>query len=130
MRWKIVVRDTLIVWCLTVLGGFVVGFALGVVGAAGSPQIPLVVAVSNFVFGIVGFVIVGALAKTNRFRHLVVIALAAWVTSFLNVLLFAGSIGNWLLALPFIFVVMLIGGGISFLLVRPAAAVAVRREDA
>jgi hypothetical protein len=125
MRWKIVARDTLIVWCFTALGGFVVGFALGLVGASDSPQVPMAIAVSDFVFGIVTFTLVGALAKSARFRHLLVVAIAAWVTSSANVLLFADPVGQWLLALPFILVVMLIGGGISFLLVRPTKAGAV-----
>lgn len=120
MHWKIVVRDTLIVWFLTILVGLVMAFTLDIAGATNSPKVQaLIVPLGDFVFGIVAFAIVGALAKVNRFRHLFIVATVVWVTSLVNVLLSFSSFNQWLLALPFILVTMLIGGGLSFLISAP-----------
>lgn len=123
MHWKIVIRDTLIVWLLTILGGLVMAFTLDIAGATNSPEVQaLIIPLGDFVFSIVAFVIIGALAKVNRFRHLLIVATVVWVTSLVNVLLSFSSFNQWLLALPFILVTMLIGGGLSFLFVRPRVA--------
>jgi len=121
VNWKLVARDTLILWCFTALGGMVVGFALGLMGAAQSPKAMIAIGFSNLVLGIVGFAIVGALAKANRFRHLLVVTIAVWITSLVNVPIFGVGIGHWALSLLFLLLIMLVGGGISLLLTaRPA----------
>jgi hypothetical protein len=65
VNWKAIARDTLIVWCFTALGGLIVGFAFGLLGAAESPKALLAIGFSNLVFGAVGFIIVSAFARTE-----------------------------------------------------------------
>jgi len=131
VNWKLIARDTLILWCFTALGGVAVGFAFGVMGAAQSPKSLIAIGVSNLLFGIVGFTIVGALAKVNRFRHLLIVAVATWITSLTNVFVFGVGFGQWALSLLFLLVIMLIGGGISLLLTaRPGRTAAVREPVA
>ena len=119
MSWKVVIRDTFIVWCFTALGGLTIGFAFGLVGAVSSPKLPVALAFSNILFGIVGFTIVGVLTKTKRFRHLLVVTATAWLTSLLNVGLFGATLTQWALSLVLLVLIMLLGGALSFLLVRP-----------
>jgi len=121
MNWKAVVRDVLIVWILTALGGFVIGLTAGVVGrgAISPPQLQTVVGISNFLFGIVAFTIVGALAKINRFRHLLIVALWTWILSIANIFVMGITFVQWLGASIFLLIVMAIGGLTSFLFVRP-----------
>jgi hypothetical protein len=65
VNWKVIARDTLIVWCFTALGGLIVGFAFGLLGAAESPKALLVIGFSNLLFSVVGFTIVSTFARTE-----------------------------------------------------------------
>ncbi len=118
MRWKPILRDVLIVLGLTFLGGFVVGFTAGV---SGKPAPLEAIAISNLVFGILGFVIVGCLNATaagERFQHLSQVAVGVWLCSLVNVA-FGVTIPQWFAAGGFILFLMGVGGGISLLIVRP-----------
>ena len=64
---KVFLRDVAIVWGLTFLFGLVVGIGAGVAKIE-LAQAQLSMAAGNFIFGIVGFTIVGALTKTDRFQ--------------------------------------------------------------
>lgn len=113
--WPIV-RDVTIIWVLTLLGGMVVG-------AAGSRQntetvwTTTGVALSNVLFGIVGFCISGCLAKGNRWKHLGYVALFVWLTSIVNVFL-GLPFEQWLSAVYVPFLLMGVGGGLSYLFNR------------
>ena len=67
LNWKGVARDVGIVFVLTFLGGLVVGLTSGLTGAEVNV---IAIALSNIVFGTVGFTISGCIVKINRFRHL------------------------------------------------------------
>ena len=110
-----VVRDVAIVWALTAMGGFVVGMA------GGAPARSMLAnAASNLLFSTLGFIISGCLVGGRRWKHLGIVAFLAWLTGFANVLLRVGiGAGDVLLSLPFVFVCMGIGGGLSYLF-RPA----------
>jgi hypothetical protein len=108
-----IVRDVVIVWVLTAMGGAVAGVATG--GPQRDPQrFMLAVAVSNFFLGTVAFTITGCLAPPGRWRHLGFVALGAWFTSLINVVFFGVSIPQWIGGAIFMAVVMGIGGGISY----------------
>ena len=117
MNWKAVARDTAIVLGLTFLGGMVVGVAFGVMGAQGSEQMQIAIGFSNITFGVVAFTIAGCLARTNRFRHLFIVAAVSWIISLMNLLL-GYTLAQWLIGGVLFLIMVGIGGGLSFLFVR------------
>ncbi len=112
-RWQAVCRDVAIVVVFSFLGGLIVGIA-----GTDSQRTLLALAISNFVFGIVSFVIIGCLTPSDRLKHLTIVAVIAWLLSLMNVLFFDVPVMMWLSSLVVTLVVMAIGGGISLLLVR------------
>ncbi|HXG50691.1 MAG TPA: hypothetical protein VNN77_04685 [candidate division Zixibacteria bacterium] len=115
------VRDVVIVWALTAMGGFAVGVITG--GPSADPQgFARAVAVSNFFLGVVAFAIIGCLAPQDRWRHLRFVAAGAWVTSLINVVFFGVTVAQWLGGAIFLAIVMGIGGAISGLVKRNRTA--------
>ena len=117
VRFGPIIRDVVIVWVLTAIGGFLVGLASRATGGSMSG----VLVVSNLLLGTVAFTIVGCLAPPPRWRHLGYVALGTWLTSIINVLFFHVAIPHWIASAFFIAIIMSIGGGISFLLKKDAA---------
>ena len=115
LDWKGVARDVGIVFVLTFLGGLVVGFTTSLTGAEVNI---LAVALSNIVFGTVGFTISGCIVKTSRFRHLFQVALGVWLLSLINVALGLVDIQQWLVSILSVLLMMGMGGGLSYLFVR------------
>jgi hypothetical protein len=112
-----IIRDVVIVWVLTAMGGFVAGVATG--GPQQDAQrFLLAVTLSNLLLGTVGFTIAGCLAPPGRWRHLAFVALGAWLTSLVNVLFFGVTIPQWISAAIFTAIIMGIGGGISYVFKR------------
>jgi hypothetical protein len=108
-----IVRDVIIVWVLTAMGGIVAGVATG--GPQRDAQrFMIAVAVSNLLLGTVAFTIVGCLAPPRRWRHLAFVALGGWFTSLINVVFFGVSIPQWIGGAIFMAIIMAIGGGISY----------------
>jgi len=112
--WKAIVRDVIIIWIITGIGGFVIGIA-----TAGSRLPILAIAVSNILLGIVGFCISGCMIKDNRWKHLTIVALLVWLTSIVNTIFGPFSLSNWFFGIALLFVMMAIGGGLSFIFVKP-----------
>jgi hypothetical protein len=112
-----VIRDVIIVWVLTAAGGFVVGFAAGVLQLK-PPLAMLALIASNFLLGTVAFTIVGCLAPLSRWRHLGFVALGAWFTSLINVVFFGVTIPQWVAGAIFMAIIMGIGGSLSYLFKR------------
>jgi hypothetical protein len=82
----------------------------------------------NIVFGTVGFVIVRAKQKVNRMTYLVKVAFCLWGFAFSNVF-FGSTVASWMMSILLIFVMMGIGGGISFLFApRPTRTRPLRTE--
>jgi hypothetical protein len=106
-------RDTLIVYGLTFLSGFVVGAAAGPAGLD-QPSMQIAIALANIVFGIVGFTIVGAMTKTQRFKYMTKVVFLLWAVNLMN-LLMGGTLLRWFLGLPFLFAIMGVGGALSLL---------------
>ena len=79
-----IIRDVVIIWALTFMGGFVAGVALG--GLPGQAQrLAVAVGVSTWLFGTVGFTIAGCLAPPDRWRHIGFVALGVWIMSPLQI---------------------------------------------
>ena len=112
-----IVRDVLIVWVLTALGGIVAGIATG--GPTQDTQrFMLAVAAANFLLGTVAFTIAGCLAPAGRWRHLALVAVGAWFTSLVNVVFFGVTIVQWIGGAIFMALIMGIGGAISYVFKR------------
>lgn len=114
--WKAVARDVIMIWLLTGLGGFVIGVA-----TAGS-EIPMeAIGLSNILFGIIAFCIAGCMTSEHRWKHLNIVALFTWITSIINTLFIQISLASWVASIFVIFLMMGIGGGLSFLIVKPVS---------
>jgi len=111
-----VARDVSILLMLTFFGGLIIGIAVGK-GAPGNPQALAAVAISNLVFSVIGFCISGALARVNRFSHLVIVAVVFWLCSSVNMFIASISVLQWMSSILFIFITMGVGGALSFLFV-------------
>ena len=119
IEWKGLARDVAIVFVLTFLGGLVVGFTTSMVGAEVNVA---AIALSNIVFGTVGFTISGCIVKINRFKHLYQVALGVWLLSLINVAFGLVDIQQWLVSILSVLLMMGMGGGLSYLFVRTPPA--------
>ena len=115
MRWGIVIRDVLIIFVLTAVGGFLIGFFSAQAGISASVAL---VGMSNIATSVIGFAISGALTRADRLRHLLVVALGVWLLSLVN-LAIGVSVVQWILGGLVILLACGIGGGIAALLFRP-----------
>jgi len=114
-RWQIVTRDAAIVVGLANLVGLV-GF-LDVF--ANADQMRLILYVITFISTSLGFFIVGYLTKTNRFKHLFIVAIEAWaITSLMNIYFLGYPAVLTFISIPAFLFYMLVGGGLSSIFVR------------
>jgi hypothetical protein len=114
-----IIRDVIIVWVLTAMGGMVAGVATG--GRERDPQqFMMAVAISNLLLGTVAFTVSGCLAPPGRWRHLGLVGLGSWITSLVNVVFFGVSIVQWIGGAIVMAIIMGIGGAISYLFKRDA----------
>jgi hypothetical protein len=119
-----IVRDIAIVWVLTGIGGFVVGFATAIATGGASKDSQhylLAIAVSNLLLGTIGFTIAACLTPADRWRQLGIVAVGVWLTSLVNVFFAGFSIVQWIFGAISIAVMMGVGGSISFLFVTKKA---------
>jgi len=117
MRVGPIIRDVVIVWVLTAMGGFVAGVATG--GPQRDAQrFMLAIAASNLLLGTVGFTIAGCLAPHGRWRHLCVVAVGVWIAGLINVAFFGVTILQWIGSLIFVAVITGVGGALSHVFKR------------
>lgn len=69
------------------------------------------------------FAVSGCLDKGNRFRHLFLVAVVAWLRTFLYVVFGVITPERWMFTLLAILAMMGIGGGPSYLFVGPPPGV-------
>ena len=124
IRWLAVIRDVAIIWILTFLAGFLIGMA----GAEGN-QLLYACALGNIIFGTVGFTISGCMAKTQRWQHLLVVAVGVWGVSQFNNVSDSLSTIQWLLEIAVIVVMMAVGGALSYLFARTPRQSDCSKED-
>ena len=120
---KTIVRDVLIIFVLTFIGGFIVGISLGANGIKGTSGL-IAIGLANILLSAVGFCISGALAKTDRFKHLFKVAIALWLASTINLIWMESNIVQWASSIIPILIAMGIGGGTSYIFAsdpKPAA---------
>ena len=73
----------------------------------------------DLIFGTVGFTISGCLARTDRLRHLLMVAFAVWLTGLTNVAFELATVQQWLFGAIGILLMMGLGYAISLAFVRP-----------
>jgi hypothetical protein len=115
INWIAVVRDVSIVVGLVLVSSFA---AAQLIQATGEEVTALVIGLSNFFWGTVGFTISGCLAKMQRFKHLLIVAIGLWLVSFVNVAMGLTPVQMWAAGFLLILVMMGLGGGLSYLFVR------------
>jgi hypothetical protein len=108
-----ILRDVIIVTVLIAMAPGVAAVATG--SPAHLPNHYTVAdAVSVFMLGTIAFTISGCLSPAGRWRHLVLVAVGAWLACLFNVIFFAGSILGWILTAMLLATVMGIGGTLSY----------------
>jgi hypothetical protein len=112
IRWGAVLRDVIIIWILTALAGFVIGFT-----SPPKDNFMMGYALANLVFGSVGFTISGCMAKVGRWKHLFIVAIGVWIVGLINIIIAPINIMQWFFGFIFIVLIMAIGGGLSYLFV-------------
>jgi len=111
LQWRSALRDVLVIFALSAIGGLIAGIAAGDIGTA---RFVLAAGVSNLLLCTVGFTISGCLVAHNRWRHLFHVAAGVWLVSAFN-MFFGLSFLQWLLSSIFIGILMALGGGLSTL---------------
>lgn len=115
INWIAVSRDVSIVVGLVLVSSFA---AAQFIQATGEEVTALVIGLSNFFWGTVGFTISGCLIKTQRFKHLFIVAFGLWLVSFVNVAMGLTQVQVWVAGFLLILTMMGLGGGLSYLFVR------------
>ena len=115
IRWSALIRDVSIVFGLVLASSFA---AAQIIQAMGEEVTALVIGLSNIFWGTVGFTISGCLAKTERFKHLFMVAVGLWLVSFVNVVMGMTPVQFWAVGFLLILLMMGLGGGLSYLFVR------------
>ncbi len=113
LNWKLVALHALIVFALTILGGFSVGFITSI---SGTPAPLTVLAITNLVFASAGFAYAAYKTREKRWAHLSAVALVLWIFSLMNLVLGFATFLEWALSLIVILVFMLVGGGTGILI--------------
>ncbi|QSJ14243.1 hypothetical protein JYQ62_20145 [Nostoc sp. UHCC 0702] len=115
-----IIRDVVILNIFTFFVGFVL--AMATPSLSFEEMIPLI-ALINIIIVSFAFLIIGCVAKINRFQHLRAVALLLWVGGIVNIYIIPGTnFLTWLTSGIIIFICMLIGGWLSFLIVPKSSA--------
>jgi hypothetical protein len=114
LNWKRIGRDSLIVFVLTFVGGFLVGLLTGYTG--GDPSLYLWISLSNFVLGTAGFAYSWYHARS--WKHVFAVAVVVWVISLINVTLAQVTISQWFAGIVPVLIFMALGAGVGGLLHR------------
>jgi hypothetical protein len=121
VNWKIFkepLRDAAIIYGLTVVGGFILGFS----GIKVAPETMVFYNVMGMFMGILGFTIIGCTTKHNRVKYLPIVVLILWLITFSNVAMGVITSWNWVLSIYGMAIWMLLGGGLSYIFVRGTSA--------
>ncbi len=113
IAWGHVLRDAVIVFVISFIGGFIAGF----VGAmAGNPILTgTLLDILNPLFVLAAFVYVSRHAPAERWKHLILVAIGAWLISLVQIPFGFISAGGWTISLIPILVLMAIGGWLGTL---------------
>ena len=111
MKWKIIIRDAVLIFILTFIGTTLAGVALVFV------DIPVGSGMVSIVFTVIGFTISGLLTRTDRPRHLLMVAVLYWVLGLSD--LFLGiPLASWFASGIGVLFSCVVGGGTAAFLGR------------
>ena len=113
MQPKIVVRDALIIFALTFIGGFAIGLARPLFAIPDEGYLILITA-ANFVFSTVGFTISATRTPRHRWKHILLVALCVWPMGLVNVF-FGVTLVQWFFGILFLVITMAFGGTLSYI---------------
>jgi membrane protease YdiL (CAAX protease family) len=127
MRWKIIIRDAVLIFILWWSGGTVVGEATGRLSSArgfGDLAPETLLGAGTLAFLAIGFTISGLLARRDRTRHLFMVALLVWTLS-IYAIFFSGFLflTVWLIDGALIVFASVVGWGVADLLTRSGARI-------
>jgi ABC-type spermidine/putrescine transport system permease subunit I len=130
IKWRIILRNAAIVIGLTLAGGL----GVTMISTLLWKKIPsfILFLVTTLICEILGFFISGCLTRSQRWKYLCLTVIPVWVSELIRYAFgfqiltrirgseeaFKFAITNGIFALPETFIVMLVGGGLSVLLVR------------
>jgi hypothetical protein len=118
--WKAVVRDVVIIWVMIFIGAIIGGVIIEIAELKAGTGMPVAtVVLSTYYFCIIGFCISGCMIKYDRWKHLCIVALFTWLSSCVVTIFPPVSLLNWFFSIIVFFIMMGMGGGISFLIVKP-----------
>lgn len=117
LNWRLIGIHALIIFALTVVGGFLVGFIGGFFGSA----LPIyALAISNLIAASAGFAYSAYTVREKRWAHLGTVALVLWLMSLINPILGLATLGEWMLSFIAIVFFMAIGGGVGAFIAKRA----------
>ena len=119
---KPVIRDALIIFILTAIGGFIIGVCKASLGINDANYL-IAIGLSNIFFTIVGFTISAVIVKKSRFEHLFKVAITVWVLGAVNIILGYANLFQWACSAIVILISMGIGGGLSYIFVSKSAEI-------
>lgn len=129
LNWKRVALDVLIIFGLTLAGGFIIGMIIGFLAASGVGVTPTTMlfasAITNLFLVCGGFAYSAYKTSSNRWAHLVAVGAGIWILSLINVVLGYSRIIEWMIGIIPIALFVAIGGSIGAALAKrksPAAA--------
>lgn len=119
---KPVIKDALIIFILTAIGGFIIGVCKALLGISAENYL-IAIGLSNVFFSIVGFLISAVKVKKSRFKHLFKVSFIVWILSSVNIILGYANVLQWCLSAVVILVSMGIGGGLSYIFVSESTEI-------
>jgi len=98
---KSILRDAVLIFLLTGLGGFVIGFIGSIANSIQPNTITSnkameLVGISNLLLSIIGLTISGYKIKENVADHLAYVGLAIWIMSLINIIIGKINLIQWL----------------------------------
>jgi hypothetical protein len=114
IRWRDVVRDIVIVFVLTAVGGFIVG----VTGVTAGRRM-IAAAASNLLLGTVAFTIVGCLHESRRVVHTCTAALGNWILGLGLVAAGAATVLQWTMSVVPMLLTAALGAFLAQFFTRP-----------
>ena len=110
VSWSAVVRDSLFLFALTYLGGFLSEIFTGIWD--GHTDDDAIAGGVNLLIGSLGFFLIGLWSHARGWGHLGAVCWFAWVWGLLQIA-FGLPFWAWLITLPYLLLMMGIGGGLA-----------------